>query len=68
MIYKIAVKNKYENGDGPAKIYRNLAGMVSLQKIKSWIKVINNTGTINLSSPPGHTRTVRTKTNILKMK
>jgi hypothetical protein len=55
------VKNKYENGDGPAKIYRNLADVVSLQTIKIWIKMINNTGTISLSSPPSRTRTVRTK-------
>ncbi|CAF1391729.1 unnamed protein product [Didymodactylos carnosus] len=41
-----AVKNKYENGDGPSKIYRDLAGVVSLQTIKLWIKMIKNTGTI----------------------
>ena len=28
------VKTKYENGDGPAKIYRDLAGAVSLPTIK----------------------------------
>ncbi|CAF5187112.1 unnamed protein product, partial [Rotaria magnacalcarata] len=28
------VKTKFENGDGPTKIYRDLAGVVSLQTIK----------------------------------
>ncbi|CAF4030680.1 unnamed protein product [Rotaria magnacalcarata] len=46
------VKTKYGNGDGPMKIYRDLAGVVSLKTIKLWIKMINNTGSINLSPPP----------------
>jgi len=29
-----AVKNTHENGDGPLKIYRDLAGMFSLRTIK----------------------------------
>jgi major membrane immunogen (membrane-anchored lipoprotein) len=29
-----AVKNKYEKGDGPTKIYRHLGGVVSLPTIK----------------------------------
>ena len=28
---QLAVKNKYENGDGPTKIYRDLAGVASLR-------------------------------------
>jgi hypothetical protein len=36
------VKNKYENGDGPTKIYRDLADVVSLQTIELWTKIINN--------------------------
>jgi hypothetical protein len=63
-----AVKNKYENGDGPTKIYRDLGGVVSLRTIKSSIQMINNTGSINLSYSPGRTRTARTKANILKVK
>ncbi|CAF1369238.1 unnamed protein product [Rotaria sp. Silwood1] len=62
------VKIKYENGDGPAKIYRDLAGVVSLPTIKLWIKMINKTGSILLSSPPGCPRTVRTKAAIVKVK
>jgi hypothetical protein len=37
-------------GDAPVKIDRDLAGVVSLQTIKLWIKIVNNTGSIDLSS------------------
>ncbi|CAF3583583.1 unnamed protein product [Rotaria socialis] len=62
------VKIKYENGEDPTKIYRDLAGAVSLPTIKLWIKMINLTGSITLSSPPGCPRTVRTKAAIMKVK
>ena len=62
------LKTKYENSDGPIKIYRDLAGVVSLQTIKLWIKMINSTISINLSSPAGRPRTARTKANISKAK
>jgi hypothetical protein len=32
-----AVKNKYENGNGPTNIYRDLGSVVLLRTIKSWI-------------------------------
>ena len=63
-----AVKNKYDNGDGPTKIYRDLGGVVSLRTIKSWIQMINHNGSINLSYSPGRPRTARTKANVLKVK
>ncbi|CAF1987108.1 unnamed protein product [Rotaria magnacalcarata] len=62
------VKTKFENDDGPTKIYRDLAGVVSMQTIKLWIKKVRNTGSIELSSPPGRPRTARTKANMLKAK
>jgi hypothetical protein len=62
------VKTKYENGDGPAKIYRDSAGAISLPTIKLWIKMINTTGSITLSSSPGCPRTVRTKAAFVKVK
>jgi transposase len=64
-----AVKNKYENGDGPTKIFRDLGGgVVSLQTIKLWIKMIRETGSINFAYSPGRPRAIRTKSNILKEK
>ncbi|CAF1940983.1 unnamed protein product [Rotaria magnacalcarata] len=47
------VKTKYGSGDGPTKFFRELAEAVSLPTIKLWIKMINTTGSITLSSPPG---------------
>ena len=63
-----AVKIKYENGDGPAKIHRDLGGVVSKRTIKLWIKMINNTGSIELSHSSGRPRIARTKANISKAK
>ncbi len=51
-----AVKNKYENGDGPAKTFRDLGAVVSLTTINLWIKMIKDTGSINLSHSPGRPR------------
>ena len=62
------VKTKYESRDGPARIYRDLAGAVALPTIKLWIKMTNTTGSITLSSLPGCPRTVRTKVVIVKVK
>ena len=63
-----AVKTKFKNGDDPTKIYHDLVGVVSLQAIKLWIKMINNIGSIDLSSSPGCSYIARTKANILKAK
>ncbi|CAF3395688.1 unnamed protein product [Rotaria socialis] len=65
---QLAARKKYENGDGPTKIYRDLAGVVSLRTIQLWVKMLNETGSIDLSHSPGHPRTVRTKVNISKVK
>ena len=62
------VKMKYENEDGPVKIYRDLAGAISSSTIKLWIKIFNATDSITLSSPPGHPRTIHTKAAIVKVK
>ena len=62
------VKTKYENGDDQAKTYRDLAGAVSLPTIKLWIKMMNTTGSITLSSPSDCPSTVRTKAAIVKVK
>jgi hypothetical protein len=59
------VKIKCENGDGPMKIFRDLCGAVSLTQIKWWLRLIRETGDIDLSKPQvvsvlqGQTRTSR---------
>ena len=59
---------KYENGDRPSKIVRDLAGAVSLRTIWIWIKMIKDNMAIDLSAPAGGTRTARTKGNIRQVK
>jgi inhibitor of nuclear factor kappa-B kinase subunit alpha len=62
------VLSKYENGDGPTKIFRDLNGAISLQTIERWCKSIRDTGCINLSRSPGRPKTIRTKAAIRKIK
>ena len=63
-----AVKHKFENGDGPEKIFRDLDGVVSKRTIHLWIKMIKGTDSINLLKPPGRPRTIWTKANMQKAK
>ena len=62
---RTTVKNKFENGDRPAKIFRDLGGVVSK---RTWIKMIKDTGSIELLKLPGRPRTIWTKVNIQKAK
>ena len=62
------VLSKYQNGDEPTKIFRDLHGSVSRWTIERWCKAVRDTGSINLSSPSGRQRTIRTKGNIQKIK
>ena len=48
--------SKYQNGDTPIKIHRNLNGGIGLRTIKRWCQMIRQFGSINLSSPPGNSR------------
>ena len=47
------VRSKYQNCDGLTKIFRNLNNSIGLQTIERWCKALRDTGSINLSSPPG---------------
>ena len=62
------VLSKYQNGDGTTKIFRHLNGSISLRTVEWWCKAVRDTGSINLSSPLGRQRTIRTKRNIQKLK
>ena len=52
---------KHQNRDYPMKIFRDLNGILSLETIKRWCRMIDETGSINLRSLPGRPRTARTK-------
>ncbi|CAM4981834.1 unnamed protein product [Rotaria socialis] len=62
------VLSKYQNGDTPTKIFRDLNGGIGLRTIKRWCQMILQSGSITLSSPPGCPRLARTKGNIRKVK
>ncbi|CAF4432281.1 unnamed protein product [Rotaria magnacalcarata] len=51
---------KYEQGDGPTKIFRDLNGFVGLRTVNRWCKMIRGTGSIQLSTSPGAPRLART--------
>jgi hypothetical protein len=62
------VLSKYNSGDHPRKIFRDLNGGLAWSTVRRWCKMISDSGVINLSKPPGSTRTVRTKAAIQKVK
>ena len=62
------VLSKYQNGDTPTKICRDLNGGISLVTVKRWYQMIRPTGSIELSGTHGGPRIIRTKENILKVK
>ncbi|CAF4105925.1 unnamed protein product [Rotaria magnacalcarata] len=61
------VFRKYEDGDGPTKIFRDLNGSLGLATIKRWCKMIRDTGSIQLSKPPGGPRFARTNEKIFDL-
>ena len=62
------VLSKLRNGQFPTQISRNLNGMVSTSTIERWSRMYRETGAIELSHPPGPSRTVRTTTAANKVK
>jgi hypothetical protein len=57
-----------ENDGGPTKIFRDLIGGLCLRTLKRWCKMIDETGSIDLSSPTGCLHIIRTPTAIRKVK
>ena len=48
-LYKILPLPKYRKGDGPTKIFPDLAGGLSVGTIKRWCQMINSTGSSDLA-------------------
>src|SRR5947207_3292747 len=59
---------KHQSGDHLRKIFRDLNDALSLDTIQRWVKMIEQTGSINPSKPPSCQRTARTKASIRKGK
>ena len=62
------VLSKYQNGDTPTKIHRDLNGTIGLRTTKRWCQMIHRSGSVKLSSPPDGPHFARTKGNIQKVK
>ena len=62
------ILSKYQNGDTPTKIHRDLNGGIDLRTIKRCCQRIRQSGSIKLSSPPGDRRFARTTGNTQKVK
>ena len=62
------VLSKYKNGDSATKISHDLKGALSRTTTFEWCRMIRTTGSIQLSTPPGRHRLVRTKKMIQKVK
>ena len=45
------VLSKYNSGDHPREIFRDLNGGLAWRTVQRWRKMINETGAINLSKP-----------------
>ncbi len=62
------VLSKYQNGDAPTKIFRDLNGGIGLTTVKRWCQMIRQSGSIQLPGTHGGPRIVWTKENIQKVK
>ena len=61
------VLSKYEKDDGTTKIFQDLNGTISVSMIERWCRRICESGSINLSKPPGRPKIIRTKGAIEKV-
>ena len=59
---------KYEDGDGPTKIFRDFEWCLGLNTVKRWCKMIHDTGSIQQSTPSGGPRFAQTSKTIQKVK
>jgi transposase len=62
------VLSKYQKGDTPTEIHRDLNGGIGLSTIKRWCQMIRRCGSMQLTGTHGGPRILRTKENIQKVK
>ena len=62
------VLSKYQKGDTPTEIHRNLNGGISLAIVTRWCQIIRQSSSIHLLGTHGGPWIVRTKENIQKVK
>ena len=59
---------RHQNDDNPRKVFSDLRGVIDLTTIRRWYKMIDETGSINLSVSSNRPRIARTNANIKKVK
>ena len=52
------VLSKYEKGNGTTKIFQDPNGTISLSTTERWYRRSRESGSINLSKPPGRPRII----------
>jgi transposase len=62
------VLSKHQNGESSTQNFEDLNGFVSSRTIRRWLKMVRDTGAINLSHSSGRPRIIRTKGMIQKVK
>ena len=60
--------SKCQNGDRSSKIFRDLHGAISRNQVFVWCRMIDATGSINVSASTGPPRVIRTKNLIQKVR
>ena len=59
---------RYQNDDNPRKVFPDFRRVIGLTTIKRWYKMIDETGSINLSVSSNRPYIARTNANIKKVK
>ena len=62
------VLSKYQNDDGPSKIFADVKDVIRFRTINRWCQMIRETDSIELKCPSGGPRSVRTNANIQKIR
>ncbi|XP_065665656.1 uncharacterized protein LOC136087078 [Hydra vulgaris] len=62
------VLSKYQNGDGPSKIFADNKGVIGFRTINRWCQMIREEGSIEMKCLSGGPRSVRTNANIQKIR
>ena len=62
------VLSKHNDGESASKIFHDLKSAISRTTVFEWCRMIRNTGSINLLTPTGCPRLVRTKQMMQKVK
>ena len=67
-LHQVVLLRRHQNDDNPRKVFSGLRVIIGLTTTKRWYKMIDETGSINLSVSSSRPRIARTNANIKKVK